>query len=175
MITVLLALLGAMIVGETVRPIVNHLSARMPRPLATALVFAALFGLLAVMAFLPIQLLVRQTTALIGGLPRVVPFILPAGTLETVGGLIARDPLGLVPAFSVLGLTLVMALFWLGASAQLTTFTLSLLPTSRRAEAQSIFSDIGSKLGAYVGGAIVNSAITAVLGTVGLLALHVPN
>jgi predicted PurR-regulated permease PerM len=108
-------------------------------------------------------------------LPRAVPFSLPPGTFDTLGRLIARDPLGLAPTFSILGLTLVMALFWLAASAQLTAFTLTLLPVSRRAEAQSIFSEIGSKLGAYVGGAILNSAVAAVLGTVGLLALHVPN
>jgi predicted PurR-regulated permease PerM len=175
MTEVLLALLGSIVVGETVRPIVNRFSVRVAPPLATALVFGALFLLLAVIALLPIQLLVGQIAALIAGVPRAVPFSLPPGTFDALGRLIARDPLGLVPTFSVVGLTLVMALFWLAASAQLTAFTLTLLPVSRRAEAQSIFTEIGSKLGAYVGGAILNSAVAAVLGTIGLLALHVPN
>ena len=175
MISVLLALFGAMVVGETVRPIVNRLSLRMARPWAIALVFAALFALLGVMTFLPIQLLIRQIHMLLAGLPSTVPFPLPTGALNAIAPLIARDPLGLVPTFSVLGLTLAMALFWLGASAQLTAFTLTLLPAGRRADAQSIFSDIGSKLGAYLGGAILSSAIVAVLGTAGFLFFHVKN
>jgi predicted PurR-regulated permease PerM len=175
MITVLLALFGAMVVGETARPIVNRLAMHMSRPVAMAVVFGALFALLAAMAFLPVQLLVRQIGVLIADLPRVIPFSLPAGAIRTLAPFIARDPLGLVPAFSVLGLTLVMALFWLGASAQLTAFALTLLPPNHRDEAQSIFSDIGTKLGAYVGGTVVNAAIVVVLGTLGLMVLHVPN
>jgi predicted PurR-regulated permease PerM len=171
MAMILLALFGAMIVGETVRPAVNWLSPRVGRPPAMALVFGALFGALAILVLVPLRMVVPQIVALSSELPR---FAAQAGGLLDRVPLLMRDPLGVVPAFSTLGLTLVMALFWLGASTPLTAFTLTLLPLNRRAEAASVFSEIGTKLGAYVGGTLINAAIVAIACTVGLLALHVP-
>jgi predicted PurR-regulated permease PerM len=169
MTTVLLALFGAMIVGETLRPPVNRLSKHVGRPAAMAIVFGGFFAVLAVLALVPLRMLVPQIIALSSELPRFVS--IASGILHQAPGLL-KDPLGLGPAFSTLSLTLVMALFWLGASTPLTAFTLSLLPLPRRADAASVFSEIGAKLGAYVSGTLVNAAIVAVLCIAGLLALH---
>jgi predicted PurR-regulated permease PerM len=170
MATIVLALFGAMIVGETLRPVVNRLSARVGQPAAMALVFGALFGTLAILVLVPLRMIVPQIVALGSELPQ---FAAQAGGLLDRVPLLMRDPFGLASAFSTLGLTLVMALFWLGASTPLTAFTLTLLPSNRRAEAASIFSEIGTKLGAYVGGTLINAAIVAAACVAGLLVLHV--
>jgi predicted PurR-regulated permease PerM len=181
--TVLLALFGAMIVGETVRPAVNWLSKRMPMPVATGLVFAIPFAVLAGLVILPLRPVIRQIIALIADLPRIAAQL--AGmfvnlqqlnsALRPLAATIAQDPLGIMPAFSTLVLALTMALFWLGASTPLTAYSLSLLPPEQRDAAASIFREIGGKLGAYAGGALVNVAIVAIVGMAGLALLHVPN
>jgi predicted PurR-regulated permease PerM len=171
MATIFLALFGAMIIGETVRPAVNWLSLRVGRPQAMALVFGTLFGALAILVLVPLRMIVPQIAALSSEFPR---FAAQAGGIVDRAPFLLRDPLGIGPALSTLGLTLVMALFWLGASTPLTAFTLTLLPVNRRAEAASVFNEIGTKLGAYVGGTLANAAIVAIAGTAGLFALHAP-
>ncbi len=183
MTTIFLALFGAIIIGETIRPTVVRLSRYVPRPASVAIVFSGLFSAACGLAYLPVRGLIRE----IGTLYGAVANDLAAGNLTThvpqslqmlekpIAAMIAADPMRLGPALSTLSLALVMALFWLGASTPLAAFALTLLPTNRRADATSLFIEIGSKLGAYVGGTLVDAGITGIVSTVVLVAIGAPH
>lgn len=178
-----LALFGAMVIGEAMRPLVDRLSARMPRVAATAVSFLALFAVIALLWFLPIRTLIPQAVAFWHDLPayatgftaRIAGF--SAGAGATIGPLLERFlqlQAGIVSLFSTFALMLVMALFWLAASAALTSFLLSLVPQEQRTNVSALFSEIGNKLALYVTGALVNGAIVGLGSIVVLLLLRTP-
>ena len=165
------------------RPLVDRLSARMPRVAATAVSFLALFAVIALLWFLPIRTLIPQAVAFWHDLPayatgftaRIAGF--SAGAGATIGPLLERFlqlQAGIVSLFSTFALMLVMALFWLAASAALTSFLLSLVPQEQRTNVSALFSEIGNKLALYVTGALVNGAIVGLGSIVVLLLLRTP-
>ncbi len=183
MTTVLLALFGAIVLGESARPAVDRLSARVARPAAIALVFAAIFAALFTVVAIPVRWLIPQFLALWASLPaylasaerlaRQTPDL--QSRVAPLAAALARDPLGLGSALSTAVPALVLSLFWLGASTPLAAFVVNLLPADRRAEAASIFQEMGTKLGAYVGGTVVNGSIVAAVSILTFLALKVPH
>jgi predicted PurR-regulated permease PerM len=182
MTAVFLALFGAMVIGESVRPAVNRLSDRMSSSLATAIVFALLFALLGLLVFVPLRLMLPQLQELWSALPGYAAragivlrhFAITREQIAPFAATVLRDRLGIGQALAILSLALVMAIFWLGASAPLTAFVLTLLPPRLRGDYAAMFSEIGSKLGAYIGGTLLNGAIVALASTGFLLAVRAP-
>lgn len=192
-----LALFGAVVIGEAMRPLVDLLSLRMPRTAATAISFAALFAVLAALWLLPIRAMMPQAVAFWKQLPAYEAAIaaraaglshhnpqtaklldtMSAGAPSAVGPLLEKflQLQGGVAAFlSTLALMLVMALFWLETSATFMPFLLGLVPEGQRPKVASLFSEIGGSFGSYLTGTVVNGSIVAVASTVALLMLGAP-
>ena len=189
-----LALFGAMVIGEAMRPLVDRLSARMPRTAATAISFAGLFVILAALWILPIRALVPQAVAFWKGLPAYETAIaarvagLSHHNPQVLAGLSASAPSAMGPLLerflqlqggvasflSMLALILVMSLFWLEASGTLMPFLLSVTPQEQRTKVTSLFSEIGSSMGSYLAGMVVNGSIVALASTVALMLLGTP-
>jgi len=194
---VVLALFGAMIIGEALRPAIDRLSSRMPRAAAVAFSFAVLLVAIAGVWFFPIHALMPQAAAFWNDLPayaadaaaRIADFsrsdperakIVAAisasagATLGPVAEGFLHLQAGLGGVLSTLGLMFVMAVFWLGSSARLMPFVLSIVPQEQRENALGLFREIGDKLGLYVIDTIVNGAMVALECTVLLALLGTP-
>ena len=192
-----LALFGAAVIGEAMRPLVDRLSSRMPRTAAIAVSFAALFVILAALWFLPIRAIMPQAVAFWKDLPTYTTEIaarvaglshhnqptakvidsLSAGASSAVGPLLVKFlqlQAGVAAFFSTLALMLVMSLFWLEASDTLMPFILSVVPGEQRTKVSSLFSEIGSNLGSCVTGTVVNGSIVAIASAVALMLLGAP-
>ena len=192
-----LALFGAVVIGEAMRPLVDRLSSRISRSAAIAISFGALFIILAALWLLPIRAMIPQAVvfwkelptyanevaARVAGLSRHDPHAakvvagLSAGASSAVAPLVIaflQLQAGFSAFLSTLALMLVMALFWLPASATAMPFLLSLFPAERRATVSSLFSEIGTNLGSCVTGTVVNGSIVAAASAIALMLLGAP-
>jgi putative heme transporter len=192
-----LALFGAMVIGEAMRPLVDRLSLRMPRTAATAISFAALFVILAALWIVPIRAIMPQVVVFWKALPAYATEIaarvsglshhnpqsakvlesLSAGASSAVGPLLIdflQLQAGVGAFLSTLAIMLVMSLFWLGASAALMPFFLSVVPGEQRDKVSSLFSEIGSSMGSCTAGMVVNGSIVALASSVALMLLGAP-
>ncbi len=176
---IILALFGAVVVGEAARPLVDRLGARVPRTLAVALVFA---GVLAAIGFawgIPIRALAPQVIAFFQSLPKYLAdprLHVLAGSSPNLSSIVpfAQDVLhaesNVVVLLSTLALVVLLAVFWLGSSDALRAFLLTLVQQNRRDELDSLFREMGSRMGTYVNGTIINGAIVAA-GSVAVLVI----
>ena len=192
-----LALFGAMVIGEAMRPLVDRLSSRMSRSAAIAISFTALFAILIALWILPIRAMVPQAVVFWKELPTYASEIaarvaglshqnpqsakvvnsLSAGASSAVAPLVIaflQLQAGVSAFLSTLALMLVMALFWLPASATAMTFLLGLFPAEQRAKVSALFSEIGTNLGSCVTGTVINGSIVAVASAVALMLLGAP-
>jgi predicted PurR-regulated permease PerM len=179
---VVLAFFGAVVVGEAARPLVDRLSARVPRTLALASTFAGIGAALVLAWTIPIRALAPQAVAFWGSLPAyladvvvLLQHFLGGGkphadgfewALPTIGSAIVPFTRGLLGAeagiatfVSTLVLVLLMAVFWLGSSDALRGFVLGLVRPSGREAADALFREMGDKLGLYVSGSLINAVI----------------
>jgi len=194
---IMLALFGAIVIGEAVRPIVDRLSSSIPRVAAIIVAFGIVFAALAAIWLLPIRALMPQLITLWNDLPvyaaqlasqltefsqrdsahAAVVTNLEAGARASLGSLAEgffRVQSGIGSALGTLGLTFVMAGFWLGSSATLATFVLSVVPPAQRENVSALGNEIGAKLGLYVTGTVVNGMMVAVECTALLALLRTP-
>ena len=192
-----LALFGAVVIGEAMRPLVDRLSSRMSRSAAITISFTALFVILAALWLLPIRAMVPQAVVFWKELPTYASEIaarvaglshhdpqsakivasLSAGASSAVAPLLIaflQLQAGFSAFLSTLALMLVMALFWLPASATAMPFLLSLLPQEQQAKVYSLFSEIGTNLGSCVTGTVINGSIVAAASIVALMLLGAP-
>jgi predicted PurR-regulated permease PerM len=194
---IVLTLFGAVIVGEALRPFVDRLSARMPRGAATALSFVALLAAIAIIWLIPIRALAPQAVDLWQQLPgyaadaaaRIATFShsdaqsakivsdLSAGAASSIGAIAGgffAVQASVASILGTLGLMLVMALFWLGASARLMAFISSIVSPEHRPEVCDLFVEIGGKLGQYVNGTIANGIMVGAASTIVLWLFGAP-
>ncbi len=189
---VLLVLFAAIVLGETTRPLVDRLSKRLSRPLSIVLSVAALALIGAAAIALPLQVLAPQLSSFFGSLPGYLAALatvlqnwLGAGVRTQLAGAIAGNaaPIGLafietqksiVSAVSFVVLVILMAAFWLASSDALGALVLAFFPTSRRSKIQGLFSEMGSALGSYVGGVVINGVLVGLGSTIVLSLLHAP-
>ena len=90
-----------------------------------------------------------------------------------VGAALLRIPQtimnGLLDAFIVLFLSI----YWLIAVREIKGFAVSLFPARHQAKASEVLDHMGSSMGGYVRGAVINAVIMGVLAYIGLLLLGV--
>ncbi|MGP6191834.1 MAG: AI-2E family transporter [Vulcanimicrobiaceae bacterium] len=194
---VVLAFFGAVVVAEAARPLVDRLSARIPRPLALATTFATIAAAIGLAWIIPVRALAPQAIALWRSLPgfladvaAVLQQFLSGGKPPTGGfewlvpmlgtslvsftrGLLDADA-GIAAFISTLVLVLLLALFWLGSSDALRGFVLTLVRPSERDGADALFREMGGKLGLYVSGTLINGTIVALASMILLSWLRAP-
>jgi len=195
---IVLTFFGAIVIGEAIRPFVNRLSATMPRAGATALSFIALVAVILILWLAPLYQLAPQFIGFWHDLPTFVAdatakvehysktdpehaktianlSATAASTLGPIAGsFFQAQATGFASLIGTLGLMLVMAAFWLGASESLGPFILSLVAPAQRLNVASLFDELGPKLGQYVTGTIVNGSIVAVVSIAFLVVLRTP-
>ena len=189
------------VLAEGIRPLVGGLCARgLPRPIAVLLLYAVVLAVLGLLGWILIKPLVVQVSAFVAALPRYVAqaqrllgeaqrFIgrtpQAAAALNALsgqlGGLAQQIPLVVVNAsFTLVGALfkfielLLMAFFWLTATAGLKEFVVGLLPTAAQGSARGIIAELSHNLGGYVRGVVINMIVIGLLSGIGVALLGVP-
>jgi predicted PurR-regulated permease PerM len=177
---------------------------RIPQPLAVLLIYLGGIAVFAVLLWVLLSPLVAQINSFTAQAPTYFSQIQAWASQvdktlhanSTVGPIIdsiARQlggalqsavpdllgvPLGVVSgAFGLLisiVVVLTMAAFWLGSSARLQPFVLSLFPERARPQARDVLHDLGRSLGGYVRGVLIAMLLIGLLSGIGLTLLGVP-
>ena len=183
-------LVVAIAIAEALAPVVERLHARMPRSVAIAGVFATLVAGFVALAWLVVPMLIAQGQELLLRAPELVarvedlvdlddtPFNgglanAVAATSQRWAGALLGLPLKILAAVVDVLVVLFLSVYWLIGAPSLGRFTLSLLPTERRAHAQGVLREGGQAMGGYVRGAAINAVIMGVLAWVGLALIGV--
>jgi predicted PurR-regulated permease PerM len=177
---------------------------RVPRPLAVLLIYLGGVGVFAVLLWVLLSPLVAQINSFTAQAPTYFSQIQAWASQvdktlhanSTVGSIIdsiVRQlsgalqgavpgllgvPVGVVSgAFGLLisvVVVLTMAAFWLGSSARLQPFVLSLFPERARPQARDVLHELGLSLGGYVRGVLIAMVLIGLLSGIGLTLLGVP-
>jgi predicted PurR-regulated permease PerM len=192
---ILLVFLLAIVVAEGIRPLVRRLERlRFPRPAAILTVYLVLIGVLVLLVVLLVQPLVSQATQLANDFPRyqqqLQTFIndvqsrlhLSGNFNSQVGSALgtAKDVLlaiGSTVATVLVDfvIVLVLAFLWLTTSDRLKAFVVDLVPPQRQALAADVIADMGTRIGGYLRGVVINMVVIGVLAGVAVTALRLPS
>lgn len=174
---VVFALLGAIVIAEALRPVVDALSARVPRGAAIVIAFASVLLACGILWFVSLRALAPQVGAFLASL---------SGTVASLGPLLpsSAEPTLLKTALSVeaaaaedvstIGLAVVLALFWFGASDKFRSAALLCVPAQERPSLDAVFGELSGRLRLYVVGSVVNGAIVGIACALGLSWLRFP-
>jgi predicted PurR-regulated permease PerM len=183
------------------RPLVEGLRARgLPRPIAVLLFYGVVLAALGLLGWILVKPLVVQIGAFVTALPSYVAraqhllgeaqrFIgrtpQAAAALNAlsgqVGGFAQQIPLLLVNvSLTLVGVVfkfieiLLIAFFWLTATAGLKPFVVGLLPPAAQDSARGIIAELSHNLGGYVRGIVINMIVIGLLSGAGVAVLRVP-
>jgi predicted PurR-regulated permease PerM len=181
----------AIVIAEALAPLVAWLERWIPRIAAVIAIYLVLALILAGMIFFVVPPLVAQTELAIKHLPQFVHrtgslinrFAPGEGTrlvhamepkLPSLVNAVLTPPMTAVAAAVVFLQIMFLSIYWLIAMPGLYRFGLSLFPPARQAHVRDVLSEIGSTIGGYVRGTVLDAIVVAVLTYVGLLVLGVP-
>jgi predicted PurR-regulated permease PerM len=189
------------VLAEGMRPLVGGLCARgLPRPVAVLLLYGVVLAVLGLLGWILVKPLVVQVAAFVTALPRYVAqaqrllgeaqhFIgrtpQAAAALNAlsgqVGGLAQQVPFLVVNvSLTLVGVLfefieiLLIAFFWLTATAGLKAFVVGLLPTTAQDPARGLLAELSHNLGGYVRGVVINMIVIGLLSGAGVAVLGVP-
>jgi predicted PurR-regulated permease PerM len=198
-VNLLLILLVAIVFAEGMRPLVNRLTeARLPRPLAIAVVYAAFILLLAVLITLLVQPIVDEATSLAHNLPSYQKSIEStvtswqhdlnlggsgspnigntlAGSLDTAKNVLLTIGGYIVGVLVNLVLVLVIGFLWLVTADRLKHFVVDLLPPRHQDLAADVFSDMGQRMGGFLRATAINMVVVGILTGLACTALGLPS
>lgn len=179
-------LVVAIALAEGLEPIVQWLHRRkVSRNLAVVLVYLALGIVVAAIGWLIAPVLADQMQELSRRAPELIDRAqkglarwdeitggrLASAITSAVGGLAGNAIRLPMLALSVLvdtALVLFLSIYWLVGAPALKRFTLSLIPSARRARADGIMKEMGDAMGGYVRGVAINAVIMGTLAWLGL-------
>ncbi len=199
-LSALLLLFTAILVSAGLRPIVNRMSRRMPFGAAVGVAFAGVIVVVGAIGFVLVQPVGAELVRLVGDAPiyahalsdqfavtqrfvehdatakRIVGLLAGgAGTaLTLLGQHVLGGPAFVVTAFGDGLLILLLAVGWMLSSDDLTRFVLSVIPPAVRSDWEGAFTDIGSRLSAYVEGVVLNGIVVGVAIGAGLAVCSIP-
>ncbi len=200
-ISELLLLFGAVVIAEGMRPLVELLVRnRLPRALAILCIVVIAIAFIAGLAWLILAPLIAQVADLISDIPhfaavaqgdldRYQRFLhnnlqarqllaqLPSrisSFLTSKIGYVIEAPLVAVSTIANVVLVLLIMFFWLMASRDIATFTLSLARPENRPIVRSVLDELSTKLGGYLRGLLINMTVIGILSGVGVELLGVP-
>jgi predicted PurR-regulated permease PerM len=181
----------AIVIAQALLPAVRWLENWLPRVAAVIAIYVVLLLLLVGMVALVVPPLVIETEQAVRHLPQLV---------ERLGSLINRFAPGegsrlvhavepripdlvntvLTPPMTAFAGAVVflqvmfLSVYWLIALPGLHRFSLSLFPEDRQERVQSVLHEIGTTIGGYVRGTLLDALAVAALTYIGLLILGVP-
>lgn len=192
---IVMVFLLAIVVAEGIRPLVRRLEGwRFPKSLAILTVYGVLLGILAILVVLLVQPLVSQAQQLANDFPKyqnqlqqfvndVQSRLHLSGNFNTQIGTAlgtAKDVLlaiGSTVATVLVNfvIVLVLAFLWLTTSDRLKAFTVDLVTPPRQPLAADVIAEMGTRIGGYVRGVVINMLVIGVLAGVAVTALGLPS
>lgn len=184
-------LILAVAIALALDPLVDRLSrGRLSRGLASVLVFLTVMLIFVGLGALIVPSLVTQAQALIERIPRFFDLLQTwVGTLtfidqeQITGNLVSRLgsltgalvslPLQIFSSFLDVLLMLFISLYWLIMIPKMKGFVLSLWPKSARPHTNTLLKRMGSSMGGYVRGSVINGFIVGLLTYLGLVIIGV--
>jgi predicted PurR-regulated permease PerM len=192
---IVLVFLIAIVVAEGIRPLVRRLERwRFPKALAILTVYLVLLGVLAILVALLVQPLVTQAQQLADNFPKYQKqaqhFItdietrlhITSNLTNQIGNALgaAKDVLLAVGTTTATVLVrfvivLVLAFLWLTTSDRLKAFVVDLVPPHRRPLAEDVIDEMGTRVGGYMRGLVINMVVIGVLSGVAVALLRLPS
>jgi predicted PurR-regulated permease PerM len=183
-------LFAAIIIAESLSPLVDRMAKHIPRGLAVAvpyLVFVATIGL---SGWLIYPTLVSEAQSLVDRSPELIDKfqswadnIDPTGdgrirewatnALQQASGALSSIPFAIVSSVAEVVLVIAMSLYWLIAKPSMRDFVLSLLPEALRDDAVDTLNAIGRTIGGYVRAQLIAGFVIGSLTYVGLTIIGV--
>jgi predicted PurR-regulated permease PerM len=190
-----LVFLLAIVVAEGIRPLVRRLEGwRFPKAAAILTVYLVLLAILALLVVLLVQPLVSQAQQLANDFPRyqnqlqqfindVQSRLHLSGNFNTqIGSALgtAKDVLlaiGSTVATVLVDfvIVLVLAFLWLTTSDRLKAFVVDIVPTQRQPLAADVIADMGTRIGGYMRGVVINMVVIGVLAGIAVALLRLPS
>ncbi len=182
--------LVAIIIAQALTPLVGWMDRWLPRALSVVVVFAVLFAIIAGLGWLIVPTMLREAQVLVEEAPATLTRArellrdLDAASADQVmssaqsiasrfGDMVLRLPLTIFSSTIDLILVVFMAAYWLIEAPDLKRFTLSLFPEEHRDRAGGIMDAVGSTMGGFVRGTVIDSVIIGALTWVGLAVIGV--
>jgi predicted PurR-regulated permease PerM len=179
------------VIGEALAPVVGWLARAMPRGLALATVYAALASLVALIAWLVVPQLIADFSMLYSAAPgllanaetqldQMIPGLgqALANGLQSAGQGLLQHPLTVPLDVGSVAIQIVVVFFfsiyWILTGASLHRFAVSLVPSELKAEAASIFDELGGMLGGYARGVALDAMLIGTIAYIGLRIIGVP-
>jgi len=194
-LNIVLVFLLAIVVAEGIRPLVVRLERwHFHKAAAILTVYAVIIGVLALLIALLVQPLVSQAQQLVNDFPHyqqqlqsfiddVQSRLHLSGNFNTqIGSALgtAKDVLlaiGSTVATVVVDfvIVLVLAFLWLTTSERLKRFVVDLVPPRRQPLAADVIADMGTRMGGYLRGVVINMVVIGVLAGIAVTALRLPS
>src|SRR6266571_1810568 len=173
---VILLMLSALL-AYLIYPLVQFLQRRLPPPLAIAVAYLLVAGVLAVVMFIVTSSLIRQSSAL----AQYIQFLLsPAGENQLLAqvqsALSGLLPFLIVFFSNIINLVLVVTLsvYFVIDGPRIVRWLRLKTPVAQRETINFLLSDLDQSLGGYFRGSLLQALIGALGTSVGLALLHVP-
>jgi predicted PurR-regulated permease PerM len=194
---ILLLLFAAIIIAEAMRPAVAWMRQyHIPRWLGVLLIYLAVLGCLVGLFYLMIQPLIEQFTSFTRQFPSFIQHVerlihqiesmlgnLPGDTTlpSEIGGLLGNllpllvsIPRTIITILANILIVLVMALFWVAYIDGLRGFFLRFFPPRLRGPGAELLDEMGSRLGGYVRGVLINMVAVGILATLAAWLIGLP-
>jgi len=193
---IVLVFLIAIVVAEGIRPLVRRLEGwRVPKAAAILMVYAVLLGVLTVLVMLLVQPLVTQAQDLANNFPKyekqVENFInniekqlhiSGSNVTDQINSLLKDAQQVLVTVGTTIAnvlvrfvIVLVLAFLWLTTSDRLKAFVIDLVPPRHQALAADVIKDMGTRIGGYMRGVVINMVVIGLLVGISVWLLHLPS
>ncbi len=197
----LILVFSAIVIGEGIRPLIKALrTIGVPHALATLAVIVAIVAVIAGLLYLVISPLTIQIASLIDHIPEISANVqrlvvryqdmlannpqarnllaeLPArisAFLSSQASLLISFPILIAQSVTNVFLLLLLVFFWLSASEELATFTLSFYTPQRVADGRALLDDLSLKTGGYLRGVVINMTVIGLVSGLGDYFLGVP-
>jgi predicted PurR-regulated permease PerM len=190
----------AIIIAEGLRPLVTWLTRRgLHRFVAVAIVVMFVSAIIAVLAWIVVTPLLAQVASLIDYEPRLIAHVqawiaqyqdllrhnlqarqllseVPeriSNVLSSKAALLVELPLAFVGSVLNIFLILLLTVFWLTVTSELSLFVLSFVPRPKRDYGRLVFDDLSAKTGGYLRGLVINMSVIGLISGLGVFFLGV--
>jgi predicted PurR-regulated permease PerM len=178
------------IIGQALDPVVGRLSTWIPRSIAIVVICVLLVAVLAVVAWFVVpglyvdaQHLVRDIPGMISRARTGVNHLAPGQGDHIISavrsysshlmGLLVSLPLRISSIAVKFMVVVFFSIYWMLTAPALFDFTLSLVPESRKDDAHSFLDELGSMLGGYIRGDVLDSILIGIAAFIGMRVMGV--
>ncbi len=183
-------LFAAIIIAESLSPLVARMSRRLPRAVAVAIPYLVLLTTIGVGGWLVFPTLVDEAQNLVDQGPELVDQfrtwldnVDPSGDgratefltsgLQRGSGALTNIPFTVISSVTEVILVLAMSLYWLIAKPSMRSFLISVFPTSRQPDVEDVLGRLGATIGGYVRAQLLAGVVIGILTYIGLLLIGV--